>query len=115
MGDGTPTELKSQALAGIVTIAHTYKKAGIYQANIKVTDVNGVSAFLQVIAVGSGKVDGTDQAPEATSDTPKNVVIWIPAAIAVVLLIPAYFLGRRSQIVSIRNKMLKERDSLKDE
>lgn len=42
-GDGTAAELKSQSLAGLVNITHTYKKAGIYQANIKVTDTNGVA------------------------------------------------------------------------
>ena len=110
-GDGTAPELKSQPLAGLVTIAHTYKKAGIYQVNIKVTDVNGVSAFLQVIAISNGKVD-------AAATTESNVktkevirVVWIPALIALLLLIPAFWLGRRSQLVSIKNKMLKERDS----
>ena len=111
-GDGTPTELKSQALAGVVSIAHSYKKAGIYQANIKVTDVNGVSAFLQVIAVGSGQVDATATDPAKETSGTSTTVVWIPAAVAVILLFPAFWLGRRSQIVSIRNKMLKERNSL---
>lgn len=110
-GDGTATELKSQSLAGLVNISHTYKRAGIYQANIKVTDVNGVSAFLQVIAVANGIVDTTADVPDTAESTPVPQVIWIPAAIAVVLLLPAFWLGRRSQIVSIRNKMLKERDA----
>lgn len=111
-GDGTPTELKSQALAGLVTIVHTYKKAGIYQVNVKVTDVNGVSAFLQVIAVASGKVDSatTPSAPN-TAGTTKTEVLWIPTIVLLVLLIPTYWLGRRSQLVSLHNKMLKERDS----
>ena len=109
-GDGTPTELKSQALSGIVNISHTYKKAGIYQVNVKVTDVNGVSAFLQLIAVSNGKVDATPEAPD-TVDTGRTVVIWIPAVIAFFLLFPVYWLGRRSQLVSLRNKMLKEREA----
>ncbi len=111
-GDGSQPELKSQALSGVVTISHVYKQAGIYQVNIKVTDKNGVSAFLQVIAVANGKVDSSTAA--ATEETPTNTitrVIWIPAVIALALLVPTYWLGRRSQLVSIRNKMLKERDS----
>lgn len=111
-GDGTPAELKSQSLTGVVPIAHTYKKAGIYQANVKVTDVNGVSAFLQVIAVGSGQVDNTPVA--STEAAAKTVILWIPAAVALVLLLPAYWLGRRSQVVSLRNKMLKDRDSYQE-
>jgi len=113
-GDGTATELKSQSLAGLVNIAHTYKKAGIYQANIKVTDVNGVSAFLQVIAVSNGQVDTAGGTEQNANTSPKAQVLWVPAAVALVLLVPAYWLGRRSEVVSIRNKMLKERNSLKD-
>ena len=112
-GDGTAAELKSQALAGLVTISHVYKKAGIYQVNIKVTDVNGVSAFLQVIAVSNGKVDSTTAAsPSKDAPTVITKVIWIPALIALLLLIPTYWIGRRSQLVSLQHKMLKERDSV---
>lgn len=113
-GDGSSSELKSQSLPGLVTIAHNYKKAGIYQVNIKVTDVNGVSAFLQVVAVSSGKVDGAAAGAGDTKDTTgttKTEILWIPAAVGLVLLLPAYWLGRRSQIVSLHNKMLKERDA----
>ncbi len=112
-GDGDATELKSQSTAGLVALAHTYKKAGIYQVNVKVTDVNGVSAFLQVIAVSNGKVD--DVAEDKTvPPTVVTRVIWIPSVAALILLLPAFWLGRRSQLVSLRNKMLKERESLKD-
>jgi len=113
-GDGTPTELKSQSLAGVVSIAHTYKRAGIYQANIKVTDANGVSAFLQVIAVSNGKVDTSTETASTSGDTAKPQVLWVPAAVSLILLPPAFWLGRRSQIVSLRNKMLKERNNIKD-
>lgn len=112
-GDGGAVELKSQPTAGQVNIAHTYKKAGIYQVNIKVTDVNGVSAFLQVIAVSNGKVDAA--APVATGPTTiVTKILWIPAVIAVILLFPAYWLGRRSEIVSLRNKMAKEQAAYED-
>ena len=113
-GDGSKPELKSQALAGVVDISHTYKKAGIYIINITVTDVNGVSAFLQLIAVASGQVDGSQQqTPE--EENVKTVIqpkiMWVPTAIGFALLIPSYWLGRRSQLVSIHHKMLKERDA----
>lgn len=113
-GDGSKPELKSQALPGVVTISHTYEKAGIYSVNITVTDEKGVSAFLQVIAVASGKVDGTATVtPDDTTTATQVRILWIPAAIALLLLLPTYWLGRRSQLVSLRNKMLKERDSFK--
>jgi hypothetical protein len=113
-GDGSSAELKSVSLSGLVTILHTYKKAGIYQINIKVTDVNGVSAFLQVVAVSSGKLDGTVENAPNTSASTKIEVLWIPAVVAFVMLYPAYWLGRRSQLVSLHNKMLKERDAYAD-
>lgn len=116
-GDGSPAELKSQALAGVVGITHTYNKAGIYQVNVRVTDANGVSAFLQLIAVSSGSVDGAGASAGSTagSNTAKTTtppqVLWVPTALSLILLAPSFLLGRMSQIVSIRNKMLKERDS----
>lgn len=113
-GDGSTAELKSQSLAGLVNIAHTYKKAGIYQLNVRVTDANGVSAFLQLTAVSSGKVDATAGGSTDTSAATKIEVLWIPALIAFILLLPTFWLGRRSMLVSIHNKMLKERDAYKD-
>lgn len=109
--DGPAAQLKSQPATGQVAAAHTYKKAGIYQVNVKVTDVNGVTAFLQVIAVANGKVDNTPTATNKSTGTTK--VLWIPAAVSLVMLVPAFWLGRQSQIVSIRNKMLRERDAYK--
>ncbi len=112
-GDGGAAELKSEALAGVINIQHTYKRAGIYRVNVRVVDANGVSAFLQVIAVSSGEV-AAPTAEEEKSGT-RTVVLWIPAAIAFALLLPVFWLGRRSQIVSLRNRMLKERDSFKED
>lgn len=116
-GDGSKPELKSQALAGVVDISHVYKKAGIYSVNITVTDANGVSAFLQLIAVSSGKVDGNGSSASDKDDgktTAKPEIMWIPTLTALALLIPAFWLGRLSQLASLRNKMLKERDTYKE-
>ena len=109
-GDGSTAELKSQSLSGLVNISHVYKKAGIFQVNVKATDANGVSAFLQLVAVGNGKVEA---APTEAGGPAVEIVriIWIPAVIALALLFPAYWLGRRSQLVSLRNKMLKDREA----
>lgn len=106
-GDGSETELKSQSLAGLVNILHTYKRAGIYQVNVRVTDVNGASAFLQIIAVSNGQVETSGGGVEKESQS-RIIVLWIPAVVALLLLGPAFWLGRRSQIVSLRKKMLKQ-------
>lgn len=107
-GDGSTIDLKSQSLAGLVNILHVYKKAGIYRVNVKVADVNNASAFLQVIAVSSGQAEDGATDTDATA-TERVKILWIPAALTLLLLPASYWLGRRSQIVSLRNKMLKER------
>ena len=118
-GDGTPAQLKSQALAGVVTISHTYKKAGIYQVNIRVTDKNGLTAFLQVIAVANGKVDGstTPNTPNTGNTTTAKPpqILWIPIIVLLLLLPTSYWLGRRSELIIIRNKMLHDRDKYEKE
>lgn len=114
-GDGTSSELMSQSLAGVVNIAHTYKQAGIYRLNVRAVDANGVTAFLQLVAVSSGQVDAAaTAADEGDSLASRTTILWVPAAVALVLLLPTYWLGRRSQIVSLRNKMLKDRDKYKE-
>ena len=114
-GDGSEAGLKSQSLAGVIDIAHVYKRAGIYRVNVKVTDANNVGAFIQLIAVSNGKVDGTAGAgiedADKTGASQAQQILWIPTAVALVLLLPTFWLGRRSQLTSIRNKMLKERDN----
>ena len=114
-GDGSDPELKSQPVSGVVNISHIYKRAGIYQINIKVTDVNGVSAFLQLTAVANGKADtaatGKDEA--SGDQRVKKEIVWVPAAATLIFLPTTYWLGRRSQIVSLRNKMLKEQELAK--
>ena len=114
-GDGSKPQLKSQAFTGVVPIDHPYKKAGIYTVSVTATDANGVSAFLQVVAVSSGKVDAAGTVGGDANGVPKvspPQVLWIPTITMFVLLLPTYWLGRKSQMVSIRNKMLKERDNI---
>ena len=114
-GDNSESQLLSHSFAGALDIAHIYKKAGIYQVNVRVTDSNGVSAFLQVIAVSSGQVEVGDDPEVQGSDKERVIILWIPAAAATLLLFPAFWLGRRSHLISIRNKMVEERDKYKDQ
>lgn len=118
-GDGSKPELKSQAFAGVVDIEHAYGKAGIYTVSVTVTDANGVTAFLQIVAVASGQVDSTTSAASGSASNTKTAaatrIAWVPYIILLLLLLPTYWLGRRSMLVSIRNKMLRERDSYIDE
>jgi hypothetical protein len=75
-----------------------------------------VTAFLQLVAVSSGQVAAaaTTGAGDENNAAGKTTVLWIPAAVASVLLLPTYWLGRRSQIVSLRNRMLKDQAKFKE-
>jgi hypothetical protein len=110
-GDGSDPQLVSQALAGVFNISHVYKRAGIYQVNVRVTDANGVTAFLQLIAVSNGEATEPPAEKEAAAATPKPVVLWVPTIALLLLLLPTYWLGRRSQLISLKTKMEKERDN----
>lgn len=115
-GDGSQPELKSQAVAGVVNISHVYKQAGLYRVTVKVTDSNGQSAYLQLIAIANGKPVNASGATDGnkSSDSPLVKVMWIPAVISVFLLIPTYWLGRRSMMVSLRRKLEKDMENYKE-
>ncbi|MEJ0072685.1 MAG: PKD domain-containing protein [Candidatus Saccharibacteria bacterium] len=115
-GDGTPAQLKSQALAGEVDIAHIYAQSGIYHVTVKVTDANGVSAFLQLVAVANGtptNTTGTSGTGKTTTTTITKV-LWWPAIVCVVLLLPTYWLGRRSELVSLHKQLEKNMAEYKE-
>lgn len=108
-GDGTKNDLKSQAVAGDVSLSHVYSKAGIYHVTVKVTDVNGVSAFIQLVAIANGNVStSSSNANNDKKVATSTKVLWLPAVVACVLLGPTFWLGRQSQIVSLRKKMEKQ-------
>src|SRR5690606_18971659 len=106
-GDGSEPDLKSSPLAGEVEISHVYARPGVYQVTVKVTDVNGVSAFIQLVAIANGE-------PAATTDVAdqrivlRTEIIWWPAFVTMILIPLTYWLGRRSQMVTLRKKL--ERD-----
>jgi hypothetical protein len=115
-GDGKPAQLKSQALAGEVDISHVYDKSGIYHVVVKVTDSNGVSAFLQLVAIANGKPTNTGSTSSSSKGGTIVVykVVWLPAVICLVLLLPAYWLGRRSELVSLHKQLEKNMADYKD-
>lgn len=115
-GDGKPAELKSQALSGEVDISHVYDKSGIYHLIVKVTDSNGVSAFLQLVAIANGTPTNTGSASGTSKGGTTIVthVVWFPAAVGLVLLAPTYWLGRRSELVSLHRQLEKDMANYKE-
>lgn len=115
-GDGSPADLKSQPFSGAIEISHTYKQAGIFKVTVKVTDVNGVSAFLQLVAVSNGQPTTSGNATGSSKGGTIYItrVIWIPAVVCLLLLPVAYWLGRRSQLVSLHRKLEHDMENYKE-
>lgn len=108
-GDGKTPDLKSVAVAGNVDISHVYAQSGAYQVTVRVTDHNGVTAFLQLVAIANGTPAASSSAGGNTKGTSTITrVIWIPAVICLLLLLPTYWLGKRSELVILRKRL--ERD-----
>ena len=119
-GDGTAPQLVSQALAGQVNISHVYNQSGIYKVVVRVTDANGVTAFLQLVAVANGKPSGSGTSSGSSSGgSSKNVsvvtkVMWWPAVGTMILALPSFWLGRRSELVSLHKKLEKDMRNYKE-
>jgi hypothetical protein len=116
-GDGGTPELKSQAQTGEVDISHVYNQSGIYHVTVKVTDVNGTTAFLQLVAVANGQPTGTTIGSGSTKNGSANAatkVVWWPGAVCIILLLPTYWLGRRSELVSLHRKLEHDMENYKD-
>jgi PKD domain len=107
-GDGVDADLQSQAVAGIVLIKHAYKNAGIYRVTIRVTDANGASGFLQLIAVANGSsnaiVQTGEEIPEAATII-RREILWFPLSFALGMILVAFWLGGRYQTRALKRKL----------
>jgi hypothetical protein len=114
-GDGTQPELKSQALSGAITINHTYKQSGLYHVTVKVTDVNGQTAFLQMVAIANGTPKATAADNNSKNSTVYvNKVLWVPLVVLLALVPLTYWLGRRSMVISLHRKLEKDMENYKE-
>jgi hypothetical protein len=65
-----------------------------------------------MVGVSNGKVDDNLSANQGDDSSGVVVkVLWEPIIIAVILLVLAFWLGRKSQVISLRTKLERERDS----
>ncbi|MEO6513790.1 MAG: hypothetical protein ABIR37_03810 [Candidatus Saccharimonadales bacterium] len=110
-GDGKPSTLLSKSFADSFDITHIYDNAGVYDVVIKATDANGVSAFLQLVGVGTGQVSGKTStgASSGGATTTKNQIILIPLLVILPLLAVAFWLGRRHELFTIRKRLEENR------
>ncbi|HSW66170.1 MAG TPA: PKD domain-containing protein [Bacillota bacterium] len=110
-GDGKPATLYSEPVAGTFTMSHVYASPGSYVVIVKATDKNGETAYLQLVAVANGAVSQTANSSSSgkNSSVTKIIVLWIPAALMIPLIITSYWLGRRSELLSLRRHLERPR------
>lgn len=114
-GDRSEPDLKSVPVAGEVIIDHVYDQAGIYPLTVKVTDTNGVSAFIQLVAIANGQPAPTSDLDTADATTIiRTEIIWWPAFVTMLAMPLTYWLGRRSQLVSLHRKLEREIENYKE-
>jgi hypothetical protein len=105
-GDGTPNTLMSEQFGGTFNLTHTYNSAGTYGITVKATDKNGQLAFLQLVGVANGAATSNPSNSKSSGTTIREVVIvWIPAALTLIMLPVAFWLGRRYELSSLRKHL----------
>lgn len=107
-GDNTNPDLLSQAAPGNINLQHTYAQSGVYKVTVKATDAKGDAAFLQLVAIANGPVKqaGGAAGNSSTLTVQTKVLLW-PLIVLFILMITAYWLGKRHQIEAIRNRLRK--------
>ncbi len=106
-GDGKPATLYSVPIAGTVTTDHVYSAPGTYIVIAKATDKNGLTAYLQLVGQANGAVTQSTTGTQSGKGSTLTIikVIWIPAALIIPLLFLAYWLGRRSELFTLRRNL----------
>lgn len=105
-GDGKSADLISTQFGGNIDLSHVYDSAGIYRVIVKATDKNGLTAFLQLVAVANGAV--TSNAQGSTKNPEQSVVVrvlWLPAVLCIPLIFVSFWLGRRYELASLRKHL----------
>jgi hypothetical protein len=114
-GDNTTSELLSRSSSGTFNITHVYSTAGVYTVLIKATDTNGNVAYLQLVGVANGPTSQSSGststkaggASTSTKSTTKitTTVIYTAGAVAILVPIITFWLGRRHQLFVIRKRL----------
>ena len=109
-GDGKTADLFTRSFAETFDISHIYDSAGVYNVVVKATDANGVSAFLQLVGVGTGQVTGGAAAGSKGNTTITKIqILWWPLLATLPLLGVAFWLGKRHELFTIRKRLEENR------
>ncbi len=114
-GDGE-SSLLSVASSGEFQIEHTYNNPGVYNVIVKAVDVNGRTAYIQLVAIGNGTSSQTGSsgnssqsdsgnAISANTTLVKTKILWQPAAIMIPFIVSTFWLGKRYAVFRIRKKI----------
>jgi hypothetical protein len=104
-GDNKAPDLISREFTGTIDLSHTYASAGVYRVIIKATDKNGLSAYLQLVAIANGAITSNTDSQGDTSQTVVTRIMWMPAAGSIALVFVAFWLGRRYELAAIRKHL----------
>jgi hypothetical protein len=114
-GDGSEDSLLTVSFPGEFTIKHIYATAGVYNIVVKATDKNSSSAYLQLVGIANGEA-GTNINTGTTGTTPvSNTPSWVERlgwwilAILMVVMVAAFWLGRRHELYVVRKRIERSR------
>jgi hypothetical protein len=115
-GDNKAPDLISQEFAGTMEFSHVYDNAGIYKVIVKATDKNGLSAYLQLVAIANGAVTANAEGDPADDDGAIITrILWAPAAISLPLILASFWLGRRYELAELRKRLEQHEAAARDE
>jgi len=109
-GDGSAPDLFSRDFPGTFDINHAYERPGVYNIVVKVTDGNDNPAFLQLVGVANGPLSQTDGSSAEGGDDGSGAtstirVLWQPAALLIPFIVSTFWLGKKYELRSLRNKI----------
>jgi hypothetical protein len=106
-GDKSNPDLISQRIPGDITLQHTYSQSGVYKVTVKATDSNGLAAFLQLTAIANGPITQTGATNGSSSPTIQTKVLLWPVIVLFILVVIAFWVGKRHQLEAIQNRLRK--------
>lgn len=104
-GDGS-TDVKTLDIEGNFSLDHQYEQPGTYKVIVKAADSIGDTAFLQLVAVSNGLLEGRIDDTGSTVVTRNVYVLW-PLYVMMVFVVSTFWLGRRYEVRRIRKRIEK--------
>lgn len=102
-GDGK-TDLVSRTEAGAASANHAYAQPGSYAVLIRVTDVNGNAAFIQVVTVVNGAAAVTGTSGPSSGSLKAGVLLAWPLYILALMMILTFWMGERREVLKLEHQ-----------